>query len=332
MGVSFNGETPLFFMKFSHLKALLAGTALAVTACASAGGMMEVQEQVETLESKQDQLTTDVGVRLDAISQKQQELAISQQQAALVLDRTLKNGADIKNDLKQIYASLERVSGKEEEKKHHAKVLAKNIKSLEKRLLAIQVTVMETNLAHAQKLQAISRELSRSVAAIYEKLDDLSSGDPKKKRAKKPDKDKKELIKPKTAKPKITPGLISAEELYNKAYKSFIAGSYVQAEAEFADYVKRHPKTDLSDNSYYWLGEAQANQGKLKDAASTFAAMARTYPDSPKAPSALWRAAQIHEKLEAKEDMFKTLQKIREIYPASFEASLAQEKMNSLNE
>lgn len=320
-------------MKFSHLKALLAGTALAVTSCASAGGMMEVQEQVESLETKQNQLTTDIGSRLDAISEKQQELAISQQQAALVLDRTLKNEADIKHDVKQIYASLERVSGKEEEKKHHAKVLAKNIKLLEKRLLAVQVTVMETNLAHAQKLQEISRELSRSVAAIYEKLDDLNSGDPKKKQAdKKPGKDKKEPIKPKTAKPKITPGLISAEELYNKAYKSFIAGNYVQAEAEFADYVKRHPKTDLSDNSYYWLGEAQANQGKLKDAANTLVAMARTYPDSPKAPSALWRAAQIQEKLEAKEDMFKTLQKIGEIYPASFEASLAQEKMNSLNE
>lgn len=319
-------------MKFSHLKALLAGTALIVTSCASAGGMMEVQEQVETLETKQDQITTDVGNRLDAISKKQQELAISQQQAALVLDRALKNEADIKQDLKQISASLEHVSGKEEEKKHHAKILAKNIKSLEKRISAVQVMVMETNLAHAQKLQEMSRELSRSVAAIYEKLDDIHSGDPKKKQAKKPGTDKKGLIKPKTAKPKIVPGLISAEERYNKAYKSFIAGNYAQAEAEFADYVKRHPKTDLSDNSYYWLGEAQANQGKLKDAANTLVAMARTYPDSPKAPSALWRAAQIQEKLDAKEDMFKTLQKIRDNYPASFEASLAQEKMNSLDE
>lgn len=320
-------------MKFSHLKALLAGTALAVTACASAGGMMEVQEQVDTLETKQNQITTDVGNRLDAISEKQQELAISQQQAALVLDRTLKNGADIKHDIKQIYASLEQVIGKDEEKKHHAKILAKNIKSLEKRITAVQVTIMETNLAHAQKLQAISLELSRSVAAIYEKLNDLNSGDPKKKQAdKRPGTDKKGSIKPKIAKSKIVPGLISAEELYNKAYKSFIAGNYAQAEAEFADYVKRHPKTDLSDNSYYWLGEAQANQGKLKDAANTLVAMARTYPESPKAPSALWRAAQLQEKLDAKEDMFKTLQKIRDSYPASFEASLAQEKMNSLNE
>lgn len=319
-------------MKFSHLKALLAGTALAVTSCASAGGMMEVQEQVETLETKQDQIITDIGNQLDAISQKQQELAISQQQAALVLDRALKNEADIKQDLKQISASLEHVSGKEEEKKHHAKILAKNIKSLEKRISAIQVMVMETNLAHAQKLQAISLELSRSVAAIYEKLDDINRGYPTKKQAKKPGTDKKGRIKPKLAKPKIVPGLISAEERYNKAYKSFIAGNYAQAEAEFADYVKRHPKTDLADNSYYWLGEAQANQGKLKDAANTLVAMARTYPDSLKAPSALWRAAQIQEKLDAKEDMFKTLQKIRDIYPASFEASLAQEKMNSLNE
>ena len=319
-------------MKFSHLKALLAGTALAVTACASAGGVMELQEQVETLETKQTQIDTDVGTRLEAISQKQQELAISQQQAALALDRALKNEADIKHDLKQIYASLEHVSGKEEEKKHHAKILANNVKSLEKRILETQVTVMESNLAHAQKLQAISRELSRSVAAIYEKLDELTSDAPKKQQAKIPGNDKKGPVKPKTTKSKIVPGQISAEELYNKAYKSFIAGNYAQAEAEFADYVKRHPKTDLSDNSYYWLGEAQANQGKLKDAAATLVAMARTYPESPKAPSALWRAAQLQEKLDAKEEMFKTLLKIRDGYPASFEASLAQEKINSLNE
>lgn len=321
-------------MKLLPFKAFFVFIVLFMSSCASTGSVMEIEKRVDIVAGQQDELVsdlkTDLTKQIDKISDKQQSFAVSQQQTALVLDRALKNEADIKHDLEKLYAKLENVMGKEEEKKHYANVLAKNVKSLEKRIGKVQLMVMEANLAHSQKLESLQEELNRSIAAIFERLANLSSvtpgGKPPEDLKKKKARDKK----PETAKPKKLPSVISADELYNKAYKSFLAGNYIQSEAEFADYVKRYPNTDLSDNSQYWLGETLANQGKLKSAAAAFALVADKYPGSSKAPSALWRAAQLWEKQNNKKNMLKTLRKINENYPSSYEASLAQEKLDSI--
>ncbi|MFQ5431511.1 MAG: tol-pal system protein YbgF [Nitrospinota bacterium] len=327
-------------MKLPTFKVFFLFIALIMSSCASAGSMMEVEKRIDIVAEQQDDLVSDLKTelgklakqlkQLDEISNKQQSFTVSQQQTALVLDRALKNEADIKNDLEKLYAKFENVMGKQEEKKHYASKLAGNVKSLEKRITRVRHTVMEANLAHSQKLESMHEELNRSIAAIYEKLAVLSAAVPEGKPAEELKKEKapekiKEIVKPKKL-----PSLISADELYNKAYNSFLAGNYVQSEAEFADYVKRYPNTDLSDNSQYWLGEALANQGKLKEAARAFALTADKYPGSSKAPSALWRAAQLWEKQKNKKLMLKTLRKIRDNYPSSYESSLAREKLDSI--
>ncbi len=309
-------------MKLPAFKTFFVCTVLFMTSCASSGSVMEIERRVDIVAGQQDELVSDLKTglvkRLDEISEKQRSFTASQQRTALVFDRTLKNEADIKHDLEKLYAKLENVMGKEEEKKHYASKLAENVKSLEKRINTVQLLIMEANLAHSQKLESLRQELNRSIAAIHEKP------------AEEPEKEKAPEKKQETAKPEKLPSVISADELYNKAYKSFLAGNYVRSEAEFADYVRRYPNTDLSDNSQYWLGEALANQGKPEEAAAAFALMADKYPGSSKAPAALWRAAQLWEKQDNKKNMLKTLRKIRENYPSSYEASLAQEKLDSI--
>jgi len=308
-------------MKLPPFKVFFVCIVLFMSSCASTGSVIEIEKRVDIVAEQQGELVsglkTTLTKQLDEISKKQQ-------QTALVFDRTLKNEADIKHDLEKLYAKLENVMGKGEEKKHYVSKLAENVKSLEKRITRVRLLVMEANLAHSQKLESLREELNRSIAAIYEKIE--PGGKPAENLKKKKARKKKQ----ETAKPKKLPSGISADELYNKAYKSFLAGNYIQSEAEFADYVKRYPNTGLSDNSQYWLGEALANQGKLKEAAAAFALMADKYPGSSKAPSALWRAAQLWEKLGNKKNMLKTLRKIRDNYPASYEASLAQDKLDRI--
>lgn len=293
-----------------------------------------MEKRVDIIAEQQDDLVsglkTDISKQLGALSNKQDSFTISQQQTALVLDRALKNEADIKHDLEKLHTKLENITGKEEEKKHYLNELAGNVKSLEKRITRVQLMVMEANLAHSQKLESLREELNRSFAALYEKLTDLSGKAEDEEPAKDVEKKKDDKDKPVSAKPKTLGAVVSAEELYNKAYKSFLAGNYVQSEAEFADYVRRYPNSDLSDNSQYWVGEALANQGKLKEAATAFGLVADKYPGSSKAPAALWRASQLWEKQDNKKNMLKTLRKVRDNYPSSYEASLAQEKLDGI--
>ena len=321
-------------MKHLSFTTVFACVTFLISSCASPGSVMEIERRVDIVAEQQDDLVsglkTDITKLLEEISKKQESFAISQQQTALVLDRALKNEADIKHDLEKQYAKLENIQAKEGEKQHYARELAKNVKSLEKRINKVQLLVMEANLAQAQKLESFRQDLNRSIAALYETIAELSGITPADKPPKDIKKKKAEEKKPTVAKPKKLPSVISADELYNKAYKSFLAGNYVQSEAEFADYVKRFPNSDLSDNSQYWLGEALANQGKPKEAATAFAVMVDKYPGSSKAPSALWRAAQLWEQQGNKKNMLKTLRKIKENYPSSYEASLAQEKLDEI--
>jgi tol-pal system protein YbgF len=327
-------------MKLPYRKALISGAAFIISACASSGSVMELERRVDIVAEQQSEFAAEVSNeiksemekisnRLGEISDKQQSLAISQQQAATVLDNILKNEADIKNDLEQLYINLEHVTGKGEERIYHVKNLAENVKSLEKRISSVRRMIMEANLAHSQKLQVMQEELNLTIATLYDRLEKLSGVPPEKKPAREEKKEETEEKKPEAVKIIRIPRGINAEKLYSQAYKSFLAGRYAQSEAEFADYLKRFPDTDLSDNSQYWLGESQANQGKLKKAAATFVAVAHNYPGSIKAPSALWKAALLYEKLADKKEMLKTLRKIGDNYPASYEASLAQGKINS---
>ncbi len=314
-------------MKLFPFKAFFVCIVPIISSCASTGSVMEIERRVDIVAQQQDEFVSNLKT---GFTKQLGEISNKQQQTAVAFERILKNEADMKNDLEKLYAKLENVIGKGEEKKYYMGRIAENVKSLEKRITRVQVLVMEASLAHSQKLETLKEELNQSIAAIREKPADLSGIAPSGEPAEELKKEKAPEKKKETAKPKKPPSVISAEELYNNAYKSFLAGNYIQSETEFAAYIKRYPNTDLSDNSQYWLGEALANQGKLKEAANALALTADKYPGSSKAPSALWRAAQLWEKQGNKKNMLKTLRKIRENYPSSYEASLAQEKLNSI--
>ncbi len=123
----------------------------------------------------------------------------------------------------------------------------------------------------------------------------------------------------------------SPDELYNAAYDDFLNGSFDKARAKFSEFIKRYPNSELSYNSQYWIGESLANQGRPKEAVEAFKLTAANYPKSTKAPTALWRAAEITAKTGTQEDLRAILGKIRDNYPASLEAVMADEKLKKLN-
>ncbi|MBI3581497.1 MAG: tol-pal system protein YbgF [Nitrospinae bacterium] len=197
--------------------------------------------------------------------------------------------------------------------------------------------------ARLDKQLDASARLGEELAAVSTRLEELRQSSPKtadKKKKKEKEKSPKKADKVKGRPPKEAdeetestgePEAASQDDLYNAAYDDFLNGNYDKAGAKFSEFLKRYPNSELSYNSQYWIGEALANQGRAREAVEAFKLTAANYPKSTKAPAALWRAAEITEKTGSREDLRAILGKIRDNYPASQEAVMADEKLIKLN-
>ena len=78
---------------------------------------------------------------------------------------------------------------------------------------------------------------------------------------------------------------------YDAAYGNILRGDYGAAEASFRGFIDHYPNDPLTADAQYWLGESLYGQGRYRDAANTFLAHYKTYPDSRKVPDSLLKLA-----------------------------------------
>ncbi|MDH4185279.1 MAG: tol-pal system protein YbgF [Nitrospinota bacterium] len=119
-------------------------------------------------------------------------------------------------------------------------------------------------------------------------------------------------------------------ELYQRAYGAYLSGRYEEAVAGFDEYLTSFPRTELSDNASFWLGEAYLANGDLEEAAAAFDKMAASYPGSNKAPTALLRGAEIFVKMGRAEEARRKFNAIVSKYPAAHEAQKAKERLDEI--
>jgi tol-pal system protein YbgF len=84
----------------------------------------------------------------------------------------------------------------------------------------------------------------------------------------------------------IPAGLADAE-LFDSAYALVLTGDYGAAESALKEHVSRFPASERTSDARYWLGEAQLGQARYSEAAESFLAVSRDYPQAPRAPEAL---------------------------------------------
>ena len=136
---------------------------------------------------------------------------------------------------------------------------------------------------------------------------------------------------PAAAIPDQTPQKLAPEELYKRSYSAYLGGDFEGAIKGFGEYLRLYPKTELSDNAAYWMGESYYSMKDYDRAATAFDDMASGYPDSNKAPAALLKSAMALTELGASDPALDRLKKILDKYPTSNEAIQASEKLSSMN-
>ncbi|MEW5807708.1 MAG: tol-pal system protein YbgF [Acidobacteriota bacterium] len=141
------------------------------------------------------------------------------------------------------------------------------------------------------------------------------------------------------AQPAATSGAASGEkpflpsnpdELFKSSYADYSKGNYALAISGFQEYIVRYPKSDLTDNAQYWIGECYFSQGNHKSAIDEFDKVIENFPDGDKVPGAyLKKGLALFEMHQTAKGVMQ-LQYLIGRYPKSDEARIAKDKLKSM--
>ncbi|NMG40732.1 tol-pal system protein YbgF [Chelativorans sp. ZYF759] len=110
------------------------------------------------------------------------------------------------------------------------------------------------------------------------------------------------------------------DSLYRNAYEFILSGDYATAEAGFQRFLQEHAGSENEPDARFWLGEAQLAQNKHRDAAETFLAASRDFPDSRKAPEMLYKLGVSLSGLNQRDVACATFAEVSRRYPQASEA------------
>jgi tol-pal system protein YbgF len=127
-----------------------------------------------------------------------------------------------------------------------------------------------------------------------------------------------------------TKGKSEQETLYGAAYATLKEGKYEKARAEFQNFLKKYPSTELSDDAQFWIGESYFFEGKLEKAILEYEKVIKNYPEGSKVPQALLKQGLSFAQLGDKSSARIILQQIIKDYPNTSSARTARSKLNEL--
>ncbi|MCI0737318.1 MAG: tol-pal system protein YbgF, partial [Beijerinckiaceae bacterium] len=91
--------------------------------------------------------------------------------------------------------------------------------------------------------------------------------------------------------------------------------AYEDAEKGFAGFLEKNPKSKMTSDAIYYLGESYYLRGRQREAAEQYLKISSQYSDSSRAPEALLRLGQSLTALGAKEQACASYGEIHRKYP-----------------
>lgn len=117
---------------------------------------------------------------------------------------------------------------------------------------------------------------------------------------------------------------------YDEAYASFHQGRFVDAESGFQRFLQSYPRTDLTDNAFYWIGESRFARGDVRGALAAFRQTIESYPQGNKVPDALLKAGQCLQALGDGDGAKASFEEILHRFPESAVAVVARERLDAM--
>ncbi len=119
-------------------------------------------------------------------------------------------------------------------------------------------------------------------------------------------------------------------EVYDKAFRSLRDGEYEDAIAEFGRLVEQFPNSQLLDDSWYWIAEANYVTQNYEAALPVFERVVEEYPDSQRASDSMLKIGYVYYEMADFEKAGKYLNQVIELYPASRSAFSARRRLDKM--
>ncbi len=119
---------------------------------------------------------------------------------------------------------------------------------------------------------------------------------------------------------------------YDEAIRLYNLRQLNQAKDRLIEFIKKYPRTPLTDNAYLWLGVVYRDLGELNKAEAVWLTLVercqkKEMVDCNKAPSALLQLARLYEQRGDNQKAKDYYESILRDYPLSEEASTARAKL-----
>lgn len=119
-------------------------------------------------------------------------------------------------------------------------------------------------------------------------------------------------------------------EMYNAALSLYREEDYERASEDFKKFLSLYPKSDLADNSQFWIGECLMALKQYEQAILAYQETIKKYPKGNKVANAMLRQAIAFLEINDKTSARLLLQKVIKQFPGSSEARVAQTKLKAI--
>ncbi len=130
--------------------------------------------------------------------------------------------------------------------------------------------------------------------------------------------------------PAPTEGPASEElALYREAYDAWRTNDHATCVDRFGRFLQSFPSSKYADDAAFWLADCHYRQGDLKTSVLRFDEVATRYPDSDKAPEALFRQGEALLQMgpQFSKAAQKAFQRVIDNYPSHKRAQDARERL-----
>jgi TolA-binding protein len=122
----------------------------------------------------------------------------------------------------------------------------------------------------------------------------------------------------------------SGTQFYAMALEEFRKGNLETARGALQEFLARHPMHDLAPDAQYHIGRTHEDGGDAAKALIEYQRVTELFPDSPRAPTSLWRRGLIEVSRGNTAVARRLFTQIETGYPNSPELTLAQQELAKL--